>query len=109
MGKVIKFPGHGEAGIKKALKYFNDVYKKAGLSAEEIETAMAELEPIVHRFLVRREFVFELSGSFTDEQIQAVSDAHNAAMHDAISYFGEQMWLALCHIGGLIGRNAQNA
>lgn len=109
MGEVIEFPGHGEAGIRKALDYFKNVYRKAGLNNSEIEAAMTELEPIVRRFLVRREFVFEFNGAFTDDQIKAVSDAHNAAIRDATDYFGEQIWLALCHIGGLIGRSTQNA
>lgn len=109
MGEVIEFPGHGESGINKALAYFTSVYRKAGLTDPEISAAVLELEPIIREFLVRREFVFELNGSFTEIQVQLISDAHNEAMQAAIKYFSERIWLALCNIAGLIGRGVQRA
>jgi hypothetical protein len=108
MGEIIDFPGNGEKGIQKALEYFRKTYKKAGLSEKEIELAMEEFEPIVRQFLVRKEFEFNLSGTFDQEQIGLIKSFHNEAMQGAIKYFGEQIWLALCNIGGLIGRNVQN-
>lgn len=109
MGEVIDFPGHGDIGIKKALAYFEGVYRKAGLTAPEISAALLELDPIVREFLVRREFVFNLDGPFTDEQVQLITRAHNDIMQDAINYFSGQVWLALCNIAGLIGRDVHDA
>lgn len=108
MGDVVDFPGNGEQGIQKALEYFRNTYKKAGLSENEIELAMEEFEPIVRQLLVRKEFEFNLSGTFDQEQIELIKSSHNDAMQGAIKYFGEQIWLALCNIGGLIGRSVQN-
>jgi len=104
MAQIIDFPGHGEAGINKALRYFRDAYRKAGLTDEQISAVMQELEPFVRDALVRREFEFNLSGNFTEDQVQAVTDAHNACMKDAIGYFSRTLWLSLCQIAGLIGR-----
>lgn len=109
MGDVIEFPGNGEIGIRKGLAYFESTYRKAGLNEKQISAAMAELDPIVRSFLVRKEFEFNLSGGFTEEQIVEITDSHNLAMRSAIHYFGEQIWLALCNIAGLIGREAKNA
>ncbi|MBB3062835.1 hypothetical protein [Microbulbifer rhizosphaerae] len=108
MGDVIDFPGHGEQGIRKALDYFRVAYAKAGLSPEEINLAMEEFEPIVRQFLVRKEFEFNLNGQFSPEQVEGIKRAHNEVMGSAISYFSQNIWLALCNIGGLIGRNVQN-
>lgn len=108
MGDVIQFPGHGESGIQKALDYFREIYKKAGLDSEEIELAIEEFEPIVRQFLVGKEFELNLTGSFDETQIELITQSHNETMQGAISYFGENIWLALCHIGGLIGRDVQD-
>ena len=108
MGDVIDFPGTGENGVKKALDYFRKTYAKAGLSSEEVNLAMEEFEPIVRQFLVHKEFEFNLSGPFDPEQIKLIEQSHNEAMQSAIKYFSKNMWLALCNIGGLIGRDVQN-
>ena len=92
MGEVIQFPGHGEAGVKKALAYIRMAYTEAGMSEPQIQAAMSEFEPTLRSFLIRREFEFILHGNFDDAQITAISD---------------QIWLALCHIAALIGRNAR--
>jgi len=108
MGKVIEFPGHGEAGIKMALRYFRETYKKAGLSESEISVAMLELEPLIRQFLVRKEFEFDLHGEFTETQVQLISNAHNECIQEAIKYFSNSLWFALCSIAGLIGRGTLN-
>ena len=105
MGEVVEFPGRGEAAIRKALAHFKNLYQEAGLDDTEVSLAMAEFEPIIRSFLERREFKFNLKGNYTEEQVQAISAVHNAAMKDAIDYFNKQMWFALCNIGGLIGRS----
>lgn len=107
MAEVIDFPGNGEEGIQKALEYFRKTYEKAGLSEKEIELAMEEFEPIVKQFLVRKEFEFNLSGIFDQEQVELIKKSHNEAMQGAIKYFGGQIWLALCNIGGLVGRDVK--
>lgn len=109
MGDVIEFPGNGEIGIQKALRYFESTYRKAGLNDRQIAISMEELEPIVRSFLVKKEFEFNLSDQFDAEQISVVTTAHNLAMHSAIKYFCGQLWLALCNIAGLIGREASHA
>ncbi|MGB7933934.1 MAG: hypothetical protein WCH04_17250 [Gammaproteobacteria bacterium] len=80
MGEVIDFPGRGADGINRALQHFKAVYSKAGLSEKEIHLAMEELEPIVKELLTIKEFEFNLSGSFTAEQIELIKSAHNEAM-----------------------------
>lgn len=109
MGDVIEFPGNGDINIQKALRYFESTYRKAGLNERQIAVSMEELEPIVRSFLVKKEFEFNLSGQFNEDQISAVTTAHNLAMKSAIQYFGGQLWLALCNIAGLIGREVNNA
>ena len=109
MGDVIEFPGNGEIGTQKALRYFESTYRKAGLDEHQIAISMAELEPIVRSFLVKKEFEFNLSGQLNADQISAATTAHNLAMNSAIQYFGGQLWLALCNIAGLIGREASSA
>jgi hypothetical protein len=104
MGDVIEFPGHGEAAIRNALSYFRTTYATAGLNENQTNAAMVELEPIVRSFLIRNEFEFSLHGNFTEDQISSISDAHNFAMQSAIKYFSSQLWLALCHIAGIIGQ-----
>lgn len=109
MADVIKFPGTGEAGIEKALTYFKSAYRRVGLNEHQIADSMKLLDPIVRSLLVKKEFEFNLSGQFNEDQISAISDAHNLTMNSAIQYFGEQLWLALCNIAGLIGSEASNA
>lgn len=110
MGDVINFPGNNEVGIIKALKYFKSTYFKVGLSSTQIKIALAKLEPILREFLVTQEFELNLNGnSFTKEQVALITDAHNETMQSALKYFSERIWLALCNIAGLIGREAQNA
>lgn len=108
MGEVIDFPGHGEVGVRKALDYFKSTYAKAGLTENQINTAMTELEPIVRSFLIRKEFEFNLSGHFTEDQVALILEAHNLTMNSAIRHFSQSLWLALCNIAWLIGRGAQN-
>lgn len=43
MGDVIEFPGNGETGIQKALRYFESMYRKAGLNERQIAISMEEL------------------------------------------------------------------
>lgn len=110
MGDVINFPGHNEAGIIKALKYFESTYTDAGLNRKQIEAAMAELEPIVRELLVKQEFEFDLKNQkFTEEQVALITDAHNDTMQSALKYFSQRIWFAICNIAGLIGREAKNA
>jgi hypothetical protein len=109
VGEIIAFPGHSDIGVKKALAYFRESYAEAGLSNDEIDIAMIELEPIVRQFLVRKEFAFNLPGDFNEEQKKYIADTHNQCMQSAISYFSETLWLALCNIAGLIGRGAHGA
>ncbi len=109
MGEVIDFPGSGEKGVKMAINYFRKTYSSAGLTESEIETAMKELEPIIRQFLVRKVFEFSLNGPFDQEQIDVIEKSHNEAMQNAIRYFDEQIWIALCIIGGLIGRDVLSA
>ena len=61
-------------------------------------------------FLHRKEFKFMLSGNmgFSQEQADKISEEHNRCMQGVIKYFGEQLWLSLCTIAGLIGRHVQN-
>jgi len=108
VGEIIDFPGTGDDGIRKALDYFRKTYAKAGLSPEEVNLAMEEFEPIVRDLLVRKEFEFNLNGPFDSEQIKFIEQSHDDAMQSAIKYFSKNIWLALCNIGGLIGRNVQN-
>ena len=108
MGEVINFPGHGEAGIRKALAYIRNAYIKAGLNESQISRALEEVEPIVRSFWVHKEFEFNLSGHFTPEQVEAVTTAHNAAAKEMMRYFMEQLWLSICHTAGYIGDKAKN-
>ena len=108
MGDIIEFPGHGDDVINHALQNLKETYIKAGLNENVISTAMKELEPIVREFLVRKEFEFNISGSFTQEQVEIIKAAHNKSMQNAIEQYNKDMGLALCYIAGLIGRSAKN-
>ena len=106
MGEVIEFPGIGEAAINRAMDYFRSAYLEAGLAEDQIAVAMNELKPIIRQLLVRQEFVMTIPDhSFSDEQVQLITEVHNSCMHDAIKYFGQQLWISICMIAGLIGRS----
>lgn len=109
MGDIIDFPCNGESDIKKALAYFRDTYAIAGLSESEIELAINQFEPILRQFIIRKEFELNLNHSFDQEQFELFKSAHNETMQNAIKYFSSQLWLALCNIAGLIGRDVQNS
>lgn len=110
MGEVIDFPGTGDIAIRKALDYFRTTYRKAGLTEDEITAAMDELEPIVRKLLVNHAFemTFAPGICLTEAQVQGIKGAHDECMRGAIKYFGQQMWLSLCIIAGLIGRNTES-
>lgn len=109
MSNVIEFPGSKKDTFDKAIEYFRNAYEKAGLTPAQVSAAITELEPVVRESFPRKEFAFNLPGDlgFTQDQINAISDEHNKCMQEAISYFGEQMWLSLCRLAGIIGRNVQ--
>jgi hypothetical protein len=109
MSNVIEFPGRKKDTFDQALEYFKSAYSKAGLNHDQVSLAIGELEPILRESFPRKEFVFNLSGDldFTESQIEAITEEHNRCMQEAISYFGEQMWLSLCNLAGVIGRKVQ--
>lgn len=109
MSNVIEFPGVKKDNFDQAVEYFESVYLKAGLSPTQVTLAIQELEPFVREPFPRKEFAFSLSDDLglTEEQVKAITNEHNRCIQDAISYFGEQMWLSLCNLAGVIGRNVQ--
>jgi len=109
MSNIIEFPGGTKDTFDEAIEYFRIVYEKAGLSPDQISIAIQELEPIVRESFPRKEFVFSLSSDLglNNYQIEAITQEHNRCIQEASSYFGEQVWLSLCKVAGIIGRNVQ--
>lgn len=109
MSNVIEFPGRKKDTFDQALEYFKSAYSKAGLTPDQVSLAIRELEPFLRESFPRREFAFNLSGElgFTESQVKAITEEHKRCMQEAFSYFGEQMWLSLCKLAGVIGRNVQ--
>lgn len=109
MSNIIEFPGGKKDTFDKAIEFFRVAYEKAGLSPDQISIATQELEPIVRESFPRKEFAFSLSSDldFNNDQIEAITQEHNRCIQEAISYFGDQMWLSLCKVAGIIGRNVQ--
>ncbi|MCO7223166.1 hypothetical protein [Pleionea sp. CnH1-48] len=107
MGEVIEFPKGKKSTYGDAVEYFQEAYQKAGLSDEQIVSAMQELEPFIIDTFPQKDFTFSLPAdlNFNEQQIEAIALEHNRSMSEAIGYFGEQMWISLCRIAEIIGRN----
>ena len=107
MGNLIHFPLKNEPDLRNTLAVARKNYLKAGLSDQEADAAIKELEPLLSPLLGSYESVFELSENvgLTHEQTELIKEAHNKCIQDLFAHFGSKIGYAACTIAGLIGRN----
>lgn len=102
---IIQFPLKNKRDFLDSLAVTKKHYLKAGLTEQEADAAIKELEPVLTPLIKGYESVFELSASagLTQVQIDLITEAHNKCIKDLFAHFNSKLGYAACTIAGLIG------
>ncbi len=104
MNNIIQFPPR-----KDALNHARDVirghYATAGLSQAASDAAIAEVKPLLGKYLGGKvEFVMDIPAcDLTQEQIELITEAHNKCVQQVLQFHYAQIGIAICEIAGLVG------
>lgn len=98
-------PSEGSDFIKKALQNVVKIYKKCGLSDNDIDKAIHELEPILEQFTkpYKSEMTLPSNIGLSSKQIAGVVEAHTDCVQEIFTQHAQAIGMSLCVIAGLIG------
>ena len=101
----------GSDFIKEALQTVAKIYKKAGLSDNDIEKAIHEFEPYLESFKkpCKSEMTLPSNLGLSPEQIAGIVKAHTDCVQEIFSHYSHALGMSLCEIAGLIGSKYSNS
>jgi hypothetical protein len=105
MNNIIPFPIKRTDPLQDVLKTLRGYYLEAGLSDANCDSAIEEVGPLLEKYLNDKfNSVMDLSASgLSDEQIEAITAAHNKCVQEIFAHYEEKIGMAICEIAGLVG------
>ncbi|MBP6748354.1 MAG: hypothetical protein KA144_01840 [Xanthomonadaceae bacterium] len=105
MDNVIPFTPKDKQSLNKALANAREFYLREGLSEEDANSAIKELEPLLEPFIQSFSSVMDLPGSIglSQEQIEQVKSAHDTCVQDIFAHLISQSRIAMRAITILVG------